>query len=190
MQKRGATKTTNGRAVFTTALQQLAANRNQELSIIRSRPVFNFTDSFVSSTLLSKVQCELVGHRGGSLYASLFEALVANCVTTESSPESLRQAIAGFAMINGNRQIGQDLSLLNLLEKHVAGSLAMDDYLNWWQEKRHDEPLAHIPFIIAASCMLNAQIVLWTESGMSAHLKTSYIFTPPEFNRQFHFAVD
>jgi hypothetical protein len=187
MQKRGATNTANGRAVFTTALNQLVEKINQALHQIQSRPVLNLTDYSLTATLLSKVTCELVGHRGGSFYASLFETLVANFITTEDSPESLRQAIAGFAMSNGDTQIAQDFSLLNLLEKHLACSLTMEDYLNWWQDKRHEEPLAHIPFVIVASCMLNTQIVLWTESVL---LKATYIFTPPEFNRQFHFVVD
>jgi hypothetical protein len=158
MQNRGATKTAKEKPKgFTTALQTLATTRIQLSLSQMSRPPVSLLEPPLTANLISKVQRETLGLCGGSFYASLFETLLANHVTTVESPESLRQAIAGFAMRNGAEWLAQDFSLLTLLQKHTGRSLTMEEYNDWWQEKRNEEPFAHVPFVMAASMMLNTQ---------------------------------
>jgi len=192
MKKRGATKTTNEKPKgFTTALQHYATTRNQELSLSRlALPVCDFSKSPIIATLLSKVECRSLCPQGGSFYTSLFETLLANNLVTVEGPESLRQKIADFAIINGAETTTQGDSLLRALQYHTDRNLTMEEYNDWWQEKRSEPPLAHIPFLIAASRMLNTQIVLWSHPCNSNRMTAAYMFTPPVFNHQFHFTVD
>jgi len=194
MDKRGAIKTATKKSTgFSSALQYLAKRNLQEAqaSRIRSQPVYKFNADPFKAILISKKEWERHGPSGGSFFSSLLETLAENNLETETGPESLRQAIAWFAIRNGSEWIAQDFSLLTLLQKHTGRHLTMEDYTEWWQEKRNDEPLAHIPFVMAASLMLNTQIVLWVTSSLNSEcIMTEYMFTPPGFIRQFHFAVD
>jgi len=152
--------------------------------------VCDFSESPIIATLLSKVECRSLCPQGGSLYTSLFETLLANNLVTVEGPESLRQKIADFAIINGAETTTQGDSLLRALQYHTDRNLTMEEYNDWWQEKRSEPPLAHIPFLIAASRMLNTQIVLWSHPCNSNRMTAAYMFTPPVFNHQFHFTVD
>jgi hypothetical protein len=155
MQKRGVTKTAKGKPTgFSNALQ--LAKRKKEFSGIRSKPVFKSTDAPLTATSFLKEQLMLNGPPGGSFFCSLFETLLANHVLTETHPESLRQAIASFALINGSEYIAQDFSFLNLLQEYTGKILTMQEYIDWWHDRANDEPRAYIPFVYG--CSMHAEL--------------------------------